>query len=70
LNTVHIYKRAKRRQTKRVLRKMYYSPQSKDSISLVVAVQTKLFPLGNSLCNSENKTKSENPLFFPGLPCP
>ena len=33
---------------------MYYSPQSKESISLEVAVETKLFPdsaLGNSLCN-------------------
>ena len=41
---------------------MYYSPQSKESISLEVAVETKLFPdsaLGNSLCNSEYKTKSE-----------
>jgi hypothetical protein len=40
----------KRKQTKRVLRKIYYSPQSKDSISLEVAVETKLFPdsaLGN-----------------------
>ena len=58
---------------KRVLRKIYYySPQSKDSISLEVAVETKLFPdsaLGNSLCNSGYKTKSETPLFFPGLPC-
>ena len=60
---------AKRKQTKRVLRKIYYSPQSKDSISLEVAVETKLFPdsaLGNSLCNSGYKTKSETPLFFPG----
>ena len=40
---------------KRVLRKNYYTPQSKDSISLEVAVETKLFPdssLGNSLCNT------------------
>ena len=45
---------AKRKQTKRVLRKIYYSPQSKDSISLEVAVETKNFPdlgFGNSLCN-------------------
>jgi hypothetical protein len=49
------------------------SPQSKDSISLEVAVETKLFPdsaLGNSLCNSEYKTKSENPLFFSWPPMP
>ena len=64
---------AKRKQTKRVLRKIYYSPQSKDSISLEVAVETKLFPdsaLGNSLCNSGYKTKSENPLFFSRPPMP
>jgi hypothetical protein len=53
---------------------MYYSPQSKeDSISLEVAVETKLFPdsaLGNSLCDSGNKTKSEKPLFlsWPSMP--
>ena len=49
---------------KRVLRKIYYSPQS---ISLEVTVETKLFPdsaLGNSLCNSWYKTKSvKKPLF-------
>jgi hypothetical protein len=64
---------SKRKQTKRVLRKMYYPPQSKDSISLKVAVETKLFPdtaLGNSLCNSGNKTKSEKPLFFSLPPMP
>ena len=58
---------------KRVLRNIYYSPQSKDSISLEVAVETKLFPdsaLGNSLCNSGYKTKSEKNLFFPGLTSP
>jgi hypothetical protein len=63
----------KRKQTKRVLRKLYYSPQSKDSISLEVAVETKLFPdsaLGNYLCNSGNKTKSEKPLFFSWPPMP
>jgi hypothetical protein len=57
----------KRKQTKRVLGKIYYSQQSKDSISLEVAVETKLFPdsnLGNSLCNSGNKTKSEKTTFF------
>ena len=64
---------AKRKQTKRVLRKIYYSPQSKESISLEVAVETKLFPdsaFGNSLCNSGYKTKSENPLFFSWPPMP
>jgi hypothetical protein len=58
---------------KRVLRKMYYSPQSKNSISLEVGVETKLFPdsaLENSLCTSGYKTKSENPLFFSWPPMP
>ena len=61
----------KRKQTKRVLRKIYYSPQSKNSISLEVAVETKLFPdsaLGNSLCNSGYKTKSEKLLWVPSMP--
>ena len=67
---VYIHKEIRQR----VLRKIYYSPQSKDSISLEVAVETKLFPdsaLGNSLCNSGNKTKSEKPLsFFSSPPVP
>ena len=38
-----LYPKAKRKQTKRVLTKIYYSPQSKISISLeVVGVETKL----------------------------
>jgi hypothetical protein len=58
---------------KRVLRTIYYSPQSKDSISLEVAVEKKLFPdsaLGNSLCNNGYKTKSEKPIFFSWPPMP
>ena len=58
---------SKRKQTKRVLRKMYCSPQSKKNISLEVGVERKLFPesaFGNSLCTCEYKTKSENPLLF------
>ena len=58
---------------KRVLRKIYYSPQSKDSISLEVAVETKFFPdsaLGNSLCNSGYKTKSEKNFFISWPPMP
>ena len=42
----------KRKQTKRVLRNIYYSPQSKDSISLEVGDETKNFTdsaFGNSL---------------------
>ena len=60
----------KRKQTKRVLRKIYYSTKSKDSISLEVAVETKIFPdsdLGNSLFY---KTKSENSLLFSWPPMP
>ena len=42
----HLYSKmtflTKRKQTKRVLRKMNYSPQSKDSIYLEVAVETKI----------------------------
>ena len=64
------YYQAKRKQTKRVLRKMYYSPQSsphsKDIISLEVEVETKLskIQLLEILCNSGYKTKYEkNPLF-------
>jgi hypothetical protein len=52
---------------------MHYSPQSKDSISLEVAVETKLFPdsaLGNSLSNIGNKEKSEKTLFFSWPPMP
>ena len=63
----HLYSKmtflTKRKQTKRVLRKIYYSPQSKASICFEVAVETKLFPdsaLGNSLCTSGYKTKSES----------
>jgi hypothetical protein len=62
-----------RKQTKRVLTKIYYSPQSKISISLEVGVETKLFSdsaFGNSLCNSWYKTKLENPLFFSWPPMP
>jgi hypothetical protein len=36
---------AKRKQTKRVNRKNYYSPQSKNSISLEVGVETNLFQI-------------------------
>jgi hypothetical protein len=57
----------KRKQTRRVLTKMFYPPQSKISISLEKGVETKLLPdsaLGNFLCNSGYKTKSEKNLFF------
>ena len=63
----------KRKQTKRVLRKIYYSPQSKSSMSWQVGAESKLFPdsaLGNSLCTSGYKTKSEKPLFFSWPPMP
>ena len=49
------------------LRKVYYSLKSKDSISLKVAEETKLFPdsaFGNSLCTRAYKPKSEKPFFF------
>jgi hypothetical protein len=58
---------------KRVLKEIYYSPRIKNSIPLEVGVETKLFPdsaLGNSLCTSGYKTKSENPLFFSWPPMP
>ena len=64
---------AKRKQTKRALRHFYYSPQSKNSISLEVGDETKKFPdsaIGNSLCTSECKPKSEKPLFFSWPPMP
>ena len=62
---------AKRKQTKRVVRKKIL--QSKNSISLEDGVETKNFPdsaLGNFLCTSGYKTKTEKNLVFPGLPCP
>jgi hypothetical protein len=58
---------------KRVLRRIYYSPQSKNSKSLEVGVETKLFPesaLGNSLCTSGYKTKSEKKHLFSWPPMP
>ena len=61
------YSQPKRKHTKRLLAKIYYSPQSKSSISLEVVVETKPYPdsaLGNSLCTSGCKPKSEKKLFF------
>ena len=63
----------KRKQTKKVPLKMYYPHPGKDGILLKGKVETKLFPdsaLGNFLCNSGYKTKSEkNPLFsWPPMP--
>ena len=51
----------------RVLMNIYYSPQNKSSISLEVRLETKLYPdsgLGNSLCTSECKPKSEKKTLF------
>ena len=61
------------KETKNILRNIYYSLQSKNNISLEVEDETKLFPdsaFGNSLCNSACKPKSENPLFFSWPPMP
>ena len=55
------------KQTKIVLRNIYYSLQSKNSISLEVEDETKNFPdsaFGNYLCTSACKSKSEKTLFF------
>ena len=57
----------KRKQTKKVPLKMYYPHPGKDGILLKGKVETKLFPdsaLGNFLCNSGYKTKSEKKSSF------
>jgi hypothetical protein len=62
--------RPKRKQTKRVLTKNFYSPQSKISIFLEVGIETKLFPdslLGNFVMDTRQNQK-QTPLFL-SLPC-
>ena len=49
------------KQTRMVLRNIYYSPQSKNSISLEVGNETKILPdsaFGNSLCTKVLRAKS------------
>jgi hypothetical protein len=64
---------SKIKEAKIILRNIYYSLPSKNSISLEVGEETKLLPdsaFGNSLCTSAFKPKSEKNCFFPGLPPP
>ena len=64
LMTMEFFKK-KLQQSKIVLRKIYYSLQSKNSRSLEVGEETKLQPaFGNSLCTRGYKPKSENPSLF------
>ena len=64
--------KAKKKQTERVLRKMYYSPQSKNSISLEVGVeknnfsQIQLLEIFYVLVDTRQNQKKK----IPGLPCP
>ena len=55
------------KETKIILRNIYYFLPSKDSMSLEVGEETKLLPdsaFGNSLCTSAYKSNSEPPIFF------
>ena len=61
---------AKIKETKIILRNIYYPPQSKNSISLEVREETKLLPdsaFGNFLCTRGYKPKSEKKLSFLAL---